>query len=208
MMGEIYSRAQKVYVWLGPKDASSDEALYILEQISQPSLETIKNASGSVDFKYPETYTQRLGILPILVGWWFAWGALMTWNYFKRAWILQEVVIAAELSFLIGESQFEMFALGKTVLYLEELKWIQFLRPGPLNMVIKTSDELRNQIPNKDEEMIASSLASAGWSDMMANMAITRIQHKYWQDAELMSFRTPGQDIRTFLTYYSFSIPV
>jgi hypothetical protein len=188
MMGEIYTRAQKVYAWLGPEDASSDEALYILDQISEPSLETIKNASGSVDFKYPETYTQKLGILPIPVGWWFAWGALMERSYFKRAWILQEVVSAVEVTFLIGDSHFEMFALGKVVLYLHELKWIQFLRPGPLSMVMKTSHELRNQIPKKYEKLITSSLTSAGWSDMMTQMAMTRIQHKYWQDAELMSF--------------------
>jgi hypothetical protein len=98
-------------------------------------------------------------------------------SYFKRAWILQEVVSAVEVTFLIGDSHFEMFALGKVVLYLHELKWIQFLRPGPLSMVMKTSHELRNQIPKKYEKLITSSRTSAGWSDMMTQMAMTRIQH-------------------------------
>ncbi|OCK85500.1 HET-domain-containing protein [Lepidopterella palustris CBS 459.81] len=191
MMGEIYTRAQKVYAWLGPKDASSNEALYILEQISRPSFETVKRAAGSVDFQFPETYAQKLGILPIPVGSWFAWGALMERSYFNRVWILQEVVNAAEVTFLIGDSQFGMLELEKAVLYLNELHWIQFLRPGPLSMAMKSSHELRHQIPKKYENLIASTIANGGRSDMMTQLAITRIRHKIWnvEDPELISFK-------------------
>jgi hypothetical protein len=147
MMGEIYSRAQRVYSWLGPKDETSDEVLFILRQFAKPSYDTIKREAGHVDFQYPETYSKKLGIQPFPIGYWFSLGALMQRSYFERVWILQEVVHAADVIFLLGSSQFTITELQRTVVLLQEFKWIHFLGPAPLSMAM---NEIQRRVPPPD----------------------------------------------------------
>jgi len=105
-------------------------------------------------------------------------------SYFERAWILQEVVHAADVIFLLGSSQFTITELQRTVVLLSEFKWIQFLRPAPLSMAMKSRDEFRHQIPKKYEPLIAKSLLAGTWVDHMSQLPFARIQQQSHRDRE------------------------
>ena len=87
-MKDIYERARKVLVWLGPADADSDLALDVVEHLSSVARKAKEvSATTPVD----EAMFSRADGKAIDDKSWTAVGRLLHRPWFQRAWIVQEI---------------------------------------------------------------------------------------------------------------------
>jgi len=87
-MAYIYQAAARVLVWLGPNSFESVNAIHSLTKINSPSLSDAR-----------EQIIQ-------MKGWeWENLLSLLTRPYWKRVWIIQEVVLAVDLEIICGEDK-------------------------------------------------------------------------------------------------------
>jgi hypothetical protein len=95
MMGDIYSTATRVAAWLGTE---SDDSALAVQQMRNPEATSewsLKEAQALVN--------------------------LFSRPYWRRAWIVQEVVLARELDFYCGRERFSVQGLTARLPILEEL---------------------------------------------------------------------------------------
>jgi hypothetical protein len=96
-MGEIYKDAQMVVAWLGKRDRYTTRALRLMTLFAQSKPEQIKQH-----------------ILPNISSTdWEALVAFFMRAYFRRAWIVQEVVLAQKIVIFIGSEQIAWESLAR-----------------------------------------------------------------------------------------------
>ncbi|KAI5364716.1 Putative heterokaryon incompatibility [Septoria linicola] len=93
LMGEIYSQAQQVLVWLGHHDGASRQAIAFIEAAALDA-----KAHWKFDMS-PHLPHQVLDTLHTS-----ATASLLQRPWFTRVWTVQECVLASSLTFLIGDS--------------------------------------------------------------------------------------------------------
>jgi hypothetical protein len=106
MMQEIYSEAQSVAVWLGEVDDSSSISLAMDFLATRTRFEP-----GSTDYGKFWTQQQSESILE-----------LCHRNYWKRMWIIQELLLAKEATIHWGPNQIEWNAFENLVWDLEKIR--------------------------------------------------------------------------------------
>ena len=128
MMGDIYSRAAAVYVWLGPHDSSSRIAVGVMERLRRAfsSIPPEEIPRGSFKFNDPVLY-KSIGIDQITIVEWQAVVNLFSRTWFHRAWIAQEVALSADLLFLCGDSKISKDTLTGFAKWICELGWDRHL---------------------------------------------------------------------------------
>ncbi|KAI1422581.1 heterokaryon incompatibility protein-domain-containing protein [Xylaria sp. FL1777] len=115
MMNEIYRRAQRVVIWLGGDDGNSHSAIALLERLAkvlrrrQQPHEHDTNVPPSLDSESEVVSLLQkdrtlLGLPPSHDPSYNALSELFERSYFRRMWIVQEVVMAAETQVLCGTS--------------------------------------------------------------------------------------------------------
>jgi hypothetical protein len=90
-MGNLFSRAKKVLIWLGPSSDSSEYAMDFLRLIAQ-------NAQRPDRVEWLENLSKDQANL-------YGWKALrdlMQLNWWRRAWVIQEYVLAGDTQFVCG----------------------------------------------------------------------------------------------------------
>ena len=93
LMAQIYERADRVYSWLGPKTADSDLALDFVQELANDLRdETIDNEDVTDKYFQNEYAAQWVGL-----------GGLCHREYWKRTWILQEVILAINIRIYCGD---------------------------------------------------------------------------------------------------------
>ncbi|KAI9704530.1 MAG: hypothetical protein M1820_005604 [Bogoriella megaspora] len=124
-MAEIYKTARGVYAYLGPEDEYSTPAVWLAERISN-GMDQWKIIPGRLlrILKLPtEAYLSLVG-LPAPED--PAWRALVIFTgreYFRRIWVLQELVLAKPRVLAIcGDRTFEIDWLYRACMWLRELK--------------------------------------------------------------------------------------
>jgi len=95
MMGQIYSQARKVIIWLGPAYHGSDQAM-----------EALTDCLGLVSYKkkHAKFWSSARGL---------ALSRLCNRLYWTRLWVLQEVMLANEITVICGGKQAEWSAFCK-----------------------------------------------------------------------------------------------
>lgn len=96
-MGDIYSTATKVIIWLGEEDSNSTRAVELLDQLGS-RLEQSEMAGRRTRYKDSTR-------LPWTESDWEAIQELLTRPWFTRIWILQEVQLAREAVVYCGSAQ-------------------------------------------------------------------------------------------------------
>ncbi|KAF7522785.1 hypothetical protein G7054_g12015 [Neopestalotiopsis clavispora] len=104
IMGEIYNKSTKTWVWLGEEDEFSGAAFKILGILA--------TAAGSIDDKAGKRHLDelerkallvKLG-LPGQISWnWFAVFALFERQWFRRSWVVQEATLSRSIYVLCGQ---------------------------------------------------------------------------------------------------------
>lgn len=101
MMGQIYSSAAQVTVWLGICPHIFSPGVANLVNMAREGLPDVPGNSNSQEFYFSrvgETSVWRL-VLCILF--------IVTRRWFKRLWVLQELCLASKAVFILGEHQFQ-----------------------------------------------------------------------------------------------------
>jgi hypothetical protein len=99
-MGDTYTNARIVVIWLGKADANNtEEAIFLIEAF----YEHLENASLSYDFDQPVSFTFNDSAFyaltnppmePLSLEQWALMSDFLARNYFGRLWVLQEIIIA------------------------------------------------------------------------------------------------------------------
>ncbi|KAK3382096.1 heterokaryon incompatibility protein-domain-containing protein [Lasiosphaeria ovina] len=143
MMGDVYGRAETVIVWLGPEDASTDDAMRVLNRLSavpESALAAARDSSLPLDIRNPGVYSRQLAMDPVPMHEWLGWIAFVERNYFRRAWIIQEVVKARQLVFLCGAHVFSWHVFSAAYSFLHDTRWLEILTPSYLLTYLAPSE--------------------------------------------------------------------
>ncbi|KAF5573912.1 heterokaryon incompatibility 6 OR allele [Fusarium pseudoanthophilum] len=101
MMNRIYSSASQVTIWLGTCPHVFAPGVANLIEMTKSGLPEITEAAESKDFYYNRVRTTSLWHLVLCVFF------IVTRKWFKRLWVLQELCLAKEANFLLGDYKFE-----------------------------------------------------------------------------------------------------
>lgn len=137
LMDRIYRKASTVIAWIGQEDASTPDALTVIERISSVPIisGSVDSASASDLIEYakmfttqdmlsPSAHISKLGIEPLSLKHWLGLIGFLHRPYFKRVWVVQEVTLANKLLAICGRRSFEWTALSKTLLFIALTNWV------------------------------------------------------------------------------------
>ncbi|KAL8957075.1 MAG: hypothetical protein Q9193_005558 [Seirophora villosa] len=127
IMGDIYSHAEKVTVWLGDDHWDSRVAFVFLDQF-MPKLEDLiesergKNKKFSYSFTDPRLY-DRLGEPMIPQEIFDGLASFLERAWFQRAWTFQEIVLARQVDVVCGTRYIDWDQLENLLRLLELSDW-------------------------------------------------------------------------------------
>ena len=130
LMGDIYTTAVSVLVWLGKSDAATEKALDVISHLASVPRECYGRLR-SHHISDPESYPE-LGIPWIPREYWEAFAALMQRRWFDRAWVVQEVALSRYLAVLCGPHEISWANLVKSSNFVMESQWYYPLNDFPL----------------------------------------------------------------------------
>lgn len=112
-MADIYKRAHRVVVWLGPSENSSDIAMDAMEGLAT-ALPLVPHSLGHSELSkcgLPDTHD------PL----WRALGHLVRREWFGRLWTFQEVVLATDILMVCGQKTIDWKSLAGVAVELKRL---------------------------------------------------------------------------------------
>lgn len=118
IMGQIFSQADNVIIWLGPERDSSKEAIAILRQIGNSVVVNWYSEFMTPAISCSESdkhFADRDTVLPYLNGALVPVLQLFERDYFKRVWIRQEVALATRATIHCGHDQLDSVAFKTAV---------------------------------------------------------------------------------------------
>lgn len=124
-MRSIYSKAQRVLVWLGPADDGSDEAMQLVQRLNGRDART----------ENPLLSFTGAGIAPITHPVWGYLVDLFNRPYFQRVWVVQEVALSQSATVLCGSSSASWEALIHAGSYIHTAGLSRLLGRVGLNVV-------------------------------------------------------------------------
>jgi hypothetical protein len=124
LMGRIYSAAQSVVVWLG-EEADNSAALFdFLNRSTAAGATQRSQTSNQIDSR---TF-------------WTSFKRLCQREYWKRVWIVQEVILARKLEILFGDKRMPWATLESACLKPEKMPSIRFAANKACRRSINTSN--------------------------------------------------------------------
>ncbi|KAK5658327.1 hypothetical protein OQA88_2303 [Cercophora sp. LCS_1] len=129
LMRRIYKQAHLVLVWLGPPDAHTEPSLMPLQWITQAPLD--KAHLGEPYTLWDAEAYFKMGLPFISRAQWIALFALLDRTWFKRAWVVQEAVLASQMVFMVGLISLPWEALGLTAQWLHRSGFSAKLAAAP-----------------------------------------------------------------------------
>ncbi|KAK3352458.1 heterokaryon incompatibility protein-domain-containing protein [Lasiosphaeria hispida] len=139
LMGNIYSSASRVLGWLGA-DATDLATFRWWHEVVVPRLQAFFQQLGgeeavrvlrSASFADASFWRDNMGLEPLEGSWTACWTAYLafylTRNWFKRAWIVQEAVLAGKLHLQCGHVELPWPALADFSHTLGKVNWLDGL---------------------------------------------------------------------------------
>jgi hypothetical protein len=114
MMGRIYSSADLVTVWLGTYSSllsSGMKKLLVNSPADLPGATVVRSRLRVQDV------SKNMSLFTLLS----ASIVLLTRKWFSRLWVVQELCLAREVTFFLGEDQFDADTLGSAYLWISDL---------------------------------------------------------------------------------------
>lgn len=156
-MSDIYSKASRVVVWLGPEQGNSNAAMDFLGDVgSQIEVNWHDDAMTSLPGARDPTLSDREVPLPTDGNEiWEAIFGLLSRSWFDRLWIRQEIYLAVSAAVLCGEREVPWPAF-RGALYCITFKtrtiWVN--RPGGEKLHFALADRLRSLMAMHDQSPI------------------------------------------------------
>jgi hypothetical protein len=108
LMGDIYARASRVVVWLGPEDTDSKVGIALARRI----LEVVGDRDH---YHLIPGNLKSLSLPPYKDKSWRALGLFLQRPWFSRIWVIQEVVMSSSAVFVCGDEALTMAEFEKLV---------------------------------------------------------------------------------------------
>jgi hypothetical protein len=107
LMGQIYTKAEKVLIWLGEDDSGSIPGLQIVERLSRAQLERDRNGDTRNKHQLLMSGFSEYGLPKPDDTAYTSFSKIFQRPWFSRGWILQEAVLAKEATIHCGRFSFE-----------------------------------------------------------------------------------------------------
>lgn len=130
LMGRIYTQAKKVVVWLGPHADNSEMAMELLAYLATPRSPGVGIPAWLLPLCKPSFFTH-----------WKALYHLLHRNWFKRAWVIQEVVLAREIELACGDALISERQLDE-IQHVLTWYWFAVFREPTIRSTSMTSRDL------------------------------------------------------------------
>ena len=142
LMRSIYKQAQTVLVWLGPESDSSNQAMALLRDIAQKSSD--KNGLR---------WLLQLGENPSYLKPWEALASFFRRKWWRRAWAIQEFVLAQEIEIACGEQTLSCEELSRAYQLLFE-GWSRLfpnMQKKNIRLNARNMEPLQNLLSMRDQ---------------------------------------------------------
>ncbi|KAM0467619.1 hypothetical protein ACHAP7_011745 [Fusarium lateritium] len=137
IMGDIYSMAAEVYIWLGKGGKDSADAIDLIQQLSSLVPETNANEMNLV--RPDDAKFEQLDLPPMHSPRWASLITLLSRNWFKRAWVMQEVALAQETFLIYGDNgMIPLVMLRDALILINRLGWA----PETKKTKVKNKDKI------------------------------------------------------------------
>jgi hypothetical protein len=123
MMGDIYAKSRNVVIWLGESDSETEEAISLITKFGN-AVEVPSDSSNwsKCMFNDPKFY-EKTGLEPFRIAQWELIAHFLARRWFRRLWVLQEIVLGTPTNVVIGHYILEFEALQFTVGFLNMSRW-------------------------------------------------------------------------------------
>lgn len=186
LMGEIYSAADRVIIWLGQNETYVDDMVYIHTKVSSALDRLIDTHGAAFAFQIspldPAVFNM-LGLDISLDEWFSIWRSYFrffrTRRWFFRAWIVQEVVLAREVQVRCGDKLIPwepLLALGRFIMYSG---WTQLLAPVEQKLKLAGISEL-NSIWSMQLEYRSGGPWSPAFRESQQQLSGARTDSEFW----------------------------
>jgi hypothetical protein len=130
LMGDIYSNADRVIVWLGEEDDGTREVVALISAIVQ-AFKKVQEESAMTPrtllFNDPRLYVHTDPIIPPLdVRQWRLIMEFFTRTWFSRVWVLQEVTLAKEVDLFCGTVMPDYDILTELAVAISGSGWLDY----------------------------------------------------------------------------------
>ena len=123
IMSSIYGSAQNVIIWLGREDEFTKDALAAINALSKIPRQRHSEVKLSDWYNQGEVL-RRLGVLQeITPHRWLGLVAFLNRPWFRRAWIVQEVILARDAVIVCGRNILPWSMLSDTIAFLTSTTW-------------------------------------------------------------------------------------
>jgi Heterokaryon incompatibility protein (HET) len=123
IMDQIYSAAQMTIAWLGRDDAFTRPAAQVLQEFCKIPKDTIDSMKQHDIFQPQNQDYKLLGFRRIEDIEWLSVYAFLNRNWFRRAWVLQELVLARRICILSGLVIMDWSTLASSSFNLDMSRW-------------------------------------------------------------------------------------
>lgn len=128
VMGDRYSIAERVIVWLGPHDLSSRTAIQVMERLELAFANLHPEQRPRGQFKFGDhALFSMIKTEPITTNEWLAIADFFSRTWFHRIWTTQEVALSQNLTFLCGDSIISKDTITGFAKWVCNLHWDQAL---------------------------------------------------------------------------------
>lgn len=134
VMADIYQLAKAVLVWIGGADEFSDDAFSALKQLSGMPSNAHKFITAEDWLNQKDAFRSKLGIQPPSLDQWLSLIAFFNRQFFKRAWVVQEIVLSKRAEILCGSSAIPFNQISTLVSFLTKTGWYEHLHTGQLRL--------------------------------------------------------------------------
>jgi hypothetical protein len=123
LMGDIYTKAKEVIIWLGCGDEESKEVIPLIQKFGpelaseNPSHIAFNNAN----------YLKSRGLYPLREGQWRSILVFFRRGWFRRVWTLQEAALAYNIRTICGSEEFDLNSALIFASFLHKSGWDQDL---------------------------------------------------------------------------------
>jgi hypothetical protein len=124
VLGDIFSSATGVLMWLGPEADESRPAFELLEKLSQEIEMDVYTLQIQSSSQYTSTdWADTTRLLPFVAGKLTPVHALYERAYFRRTWICQEIVLAKQATVYCGKQRMDWQGFRRATLCLSQKSW-------------------------------------------------------------------------------------
>lgn len=149
-MGDIFKKAQRVIVWVGPSTEDSQLAIQTLDYLGKQVVSTTNRRRAPAPDAAERTWFESFVQLPFDDKTWTAISGLLQRPWFERLWVVQEAHLARRGLFLCGEDELDWMTFRHAILALWYNKAASWTLPPVMRLIGNLVELLPEKHPISD----------------------------------------------------------